>query len=163
MRAQAHHTAGSNPKAPCACAAAGIDAILATKKFSQLGGLQLDRDVRAMVAYAGELTQRPVRDKFAELTQKATLLSLEVGPQALLCVTGWQTKSCQDDPILWKIYAMAHRNDSAQYLRTGQRRRRADGSMRRDRVVAAGCIGEAHAFIMPAGAIGWSRMTQLPR
>ena len=78
---------------PCAdvCAAAGIDAILATKRFSQLGGLQLDRDVRAMVAYAGELTQRPVRDKFAELTQKATLLSLEVGLQALLCVIGWRT------------------------------------------------------------------------
>lgn len=48
---------------------AGVDAILATKRFSQLGGLQLDRDVRALVAYAGELTQRPVRDKFAELTQ----------------------------------------------------------------------------------------------
>ncbi len=46
-----------------------MDAILATKRFSQLGGLQLDRDVRALVAYAGELTQRPVRDRFAELTQ----------------------------------------------------------------------------------------------
>lgn len=54
-----------------------VDAILAVKRFSQLGGLQLDRDIRALVAYAGELTQRPVRDKFAELTQKATLLSLE--------------------------------------------------------------------------------------
>jgi hypothetical protein len=39
------------------------------KRFGQLGGLQLDRDIRALVAYAGELTQRPVRDKFAELTQ----------------------------------------------------------------------------------------------
>ena len=47
----------------------GVDATLAVKRFSQLGGLQLDRDVRALVAYAGELTQRPVRDKFAELTQ----------------------------------------------------------------------------------------------
>lgn len=46
-----------------------MDAILATKRFSQLGGLQLDRDVRALVAYAGELTQRSVRDRFAELTQ----------------------------------------------------------------------------------------------
>ena len=39
------------------------------KRFSQLGGLQLDRDIRALVAYAGELTQRPVRDEFAALTQ----------------------------------------------------------------------------------------------
>jgi hypothetical protein len=37
--------------------------------FSQLGGLQLDRDVRSLVAAAGELTSRPVRDKFARLTQ----------------------------------------------------------------------------------------------
>lgn len=56
---------------PCLTAMpnAGVDAILAVKRFSQLGGLQLDRDIRALVAYAGELTQRPVRDKFAELTQ----------------------------------------------------------------------------------------------
>ncbi len=46
-----------------------MDAVVATKRFSQVGGLQLDQDVRALVAYAGELTQRPVRDKFAELTQ----------------------------------------------------------------------------------------------
>lgn len=51
-----------------------MDAVVATKRFSQVGGLQLDQDVRALVAYAGDLTQRPVRDKFAELTQ--------VGPPA---------------------------------------------------------------------------------
>lgn len=55
---------------------AGVDAILAVKRFSQLGGLQLDRDIRALVAYAGELTQRPVRDKFAELTQVGACLIL---------------------------------------------------------------------------------------
>ena len=54
-----------------------LDAIIATKKFNALGGLQLDRDVRQVVAYSAELTQRPVRDKFATLTQKATILSLE--------------------------------------------------------------------------------------
>jgi hypothetical protein len=37
--------------------------------FSQLGGLQLDRDIRSLVAAAGELTNKPVRDKFARLTQ----------------------------------------------------------------------------------------------
>lgn len=59
-----------------------VDAVVATKRFSQVGGLQLDRDVRALVAYAGDLTNRPVRDKFAELTQKATLLSLEAVEEA---------------------------------------------------------------------------------
>lgn len=48
--------------------------MVAIKRFSQVGGLQLDRDVRALVAYAGDLTQRPVRDKFAELTQVRPLL-----------------------------------------------------------------------------------------
>lgn len=59
-----------------------VDAVVATKRFSQVGGLQLDRDVRALVAYAGDLTNRPVREKFAELTQKATLLSLEAVEEA---------------------------------------------------------------------------------
>ena len=60
-----------------------IDAIVSAKQFNQLGGLQLDRDVRALLAYAGELTARPVRDKFAELTQKATVLSLETAGEIL--------------------------------------------------------------------------------
>jgi hypothetical protein len=37
--------------------------------FSQLGGLQLDRDIRSLVAAVGELSTKPVRDKFARLTQ----------------------------------------------------------------------------------------------
>lgn len=43
--------------------------ILPLQSFTQLGGLQLDRDVRSLVAAAGELTTKPVRDKFARLTQ----------------------------------------------------------------------------------------------
>jgi hypothetical protein len=44
--------------------------------FSQLGGLQLDKDVRSLVAAAGELTTRPIRDKFARLTQVGNWLHL---------------------------------------------------------------------------------------
>ncbi len=47
------------------------------KRFSQLGGLQLDRDLRLMLSTLADLTQKPVRDKFSRLTQTATLLSLE--------------------------------------------------------------------------------------
>jgi conserved oligomeric Golgi complex subunit 4 len=54
-----------------------LDVILSTKKFNQLGGLQLDRDVRQLVSFAGELTARPMRDKFGDINQKATILSLE--------------------------------------------------------------------------------------
>ncbi|KAI8468195.1 MAG: component of oligomeric golgi complex 4 [Monoraphidium minutum] len=56
---------------------ARLEVLLSRKQFSQLGGLQLDRDVRALVAATGEMTQRTVRDKFARLTQVATVLSLE--------------------------------------------------------------------------------------
>lgn len=46
-----------------------MPACLLQQVFSQLGGLQLDRDIRSLVAAAGELTTKPVRDKFARLTQ----------------------------------------------------------------------------------------------
>jgi hypothetical protein len=48
--------------------------LLLLQVFSQLGGLQLDKDVRSLVAAAGELTTRPIRDKFARLTQVGTWL-----------------------------------------------------------------------------------------
>ncbi|WIA35384.1 hypothetical protein OEZ86_003832 [Tetradesmus obliquus] len=56
---------------------ARLEVLLGRKAFSQLGGLQLDKDVRSLVAAAGELTSRPIRDKFARLTQMAIVLSLE--------------------------------------------------------------------------------------
>ena len=45
--------------------------------FTQLGGLQLERDVRALVAACAPLSTRTVRDKFARLSQMATALSVE--------------------------------------------------------------------------------------
>ena len=39
--------------------------------------MQLDRDVRALVGYLTSLTAWPIRDKFARLSEMATLLSLE--------------------------------------------------------------------------------------
>lgn len=54
-----------------------LEAIMMQKRFSQLGGLQLDRDARALVSHFSGMTQRTVRDKFARLTQMATILNLE--------------------------------------------------------------------------------------
>ncbi|XP_076924269.1 conserved oligomeric Golgi complex subunit 4-like [Bidens hawaiensis] len=54
-----------------------LEVIMMQKRFSQLGGLQLDRDVRALVSHFSSMTQRTVRDKFARLTQMATILNLE--------------------------------------------------------------------------------------
>ena len=54
-----------------------LEALLRLKRFNMLGGLQLDRDVRALVSTLADVTQRSVRDKFARLSQIATILSLE--------------------------------------------------------------------------------------
>lgn len=47
------------------------------KKFNQLGGLQLDKELRTMQNYFNTITQKTARDKFARLSQMATLLYLE--------------------------------------------------------------------------------------
>lgn len=57
--------------------ASRIEAVMLRKKFNQLGGLQLDRDVRALVSHLSESSQRTVRDKFSRLTQIATVVCLE--------------------------------------------------------------------------------------
>jgi len=54
-----------------------LEVIMMQKRFSQLGGLQLDREVRALVNYFSEMSQRPVRDKFARLSQMTTILNFE--------------------------------------------------------------------------------------
>ena len=54
-----------------------LEALLRLKRFNQLGGLQLDRDVRTLVSALADVTQRSVHDKFARLSQIATVLSLE--------------------------------------------------------------------------------------
>ncbi|CAG2061228.1 unnamed protein product [Timema podura] len=43
----------------------------------QLGGLVLDKEVRALVGYLTSATSWSIRDKFARLTQIATVLNLE--------------------------------------------------------------------------------------
>lgn len=63
-----------------ACAervASALEQGLFTKKFSQLGGLQLDREVRTVVGAFSALASGSVRDRFARLTQVATVLNLE--------------------------------------------------------------------------------------
>lgn len=60
-----------------------VEALLLQKRFNQLGGLQLDRDVRTLVQGFSDLTQRTVRDKFARLGQMATILGLEEASEVI--------------------------------------------------------------------------------
>ena len=52
--------------------------------LSQLGGVQLDKDLRALTGYLSSCTHWPVRDKFSRLMQIATLLTLETVSLLLL-------------------------------------------------------------------------------
>eukprot|EP00667_Euglena_gracilis_P003126 EG_transcript_3136 len=54
-----------------------LEALVMQKAYTQYGGLQLDKDVRALRNFFTEKTERPVRDKFTRLTHLATLLSVD--------------------------------------------------------------------------------------
>jgi len=54
-----------------------LEKVILKKSFNQLGGLQLDRDLRKLISFFSERTQRPVRLEFSRLIQMTTLLSLE--------------------------------------------------------------------------------------
>ncbi|CAM8941950.1 unnamed protein product [Rhodiola kirilowii] len=74
-----------------------LEVIMMQKRFSQLGGLQLDRDARTLVSHFSGMTQRTVRDKFARLTQMATILNLEKVSEIL---DFWGENS---GPMTWRL------------------------------------------------------------
>lgn len=74
-----------------------LEVIMMQKRFSQLGGLQLDRDARALVSHFSTMTQRTVRDKFARITQMATILNLEKVSEIL---DFWGENS---GPMTWRL------------------------------------------------------------
>ncbi|KAL2490214.1 Pentatricopeptide repeat-containing protein [Abeliophyllum distichum] len=74
-----------------------LEVIMMQKRFNQLGGLQLDRDARTLVSHFSSMTQRTVRDKFARLTQMATILNLEKVSEIL---DFWGENS---GPMTWRL------------------------------------------------------------
>ncbi|KAI9093919.1 hypothetical protein K1719_026917 [Acacia pycnantha] len=74
-----------------------LEVIIMQKRFTQLGGLQLDRDVRTLVSHFSSMTQRTVRDKFSRLTQMATILNLEKVSEIL---DFWGENS---GPMTWRL------------------------------------------------------------
>mmetsp|Transcript_11124 Transcript_11124/g.40774 ORF Transcript_11124/g.40774 Transcript_11124/m.40774 type:complete len:733 (+) Transcript_11124:60-2258(+) len=73
------------------------EALVMHKKFNQLGGLQFDREIRALVSAFSGMTQRTVREKFARLTQIATVLNLEKVSEIL---DYWGENS---GPMTWRL------------------------------------------------------------
>ncbi|KAL8501255.1 hypothetical protein ACS0TY_020708 [Phlomoides rotata] len=74
-----------------------LEVIMMQKRFSQLGGLLLDRDARMLVSHFSSMTQRTVRDKFSRLTQMATILNLEKVSEIL---DFWGENS---GPMTWRL------------------------------------------------------------
>nr|CAG4640705.1 EOG090X02VY [Eulimnadia texana] len=54
-----------------------MEKVVLKTKFSRLGGMQFDKELRALIAYLSSATTWTVRDRFARLTQIATLLNLD--------------------------------------------------------------------------------------
>ena len=54
-----------------------IEKTILQKQFTQYGALQLDKDLRNIIAYFSTLSQRTVRGEFARLIQMTSLLNLE--------------------------------------------------------------------------------------
>lgn len=63
----------------------------------QLGGLVFDKEVRALVSYLTNTTSWSIRDKFARLTQMATILNLERVNEIL---DYWGSNS---GPLTWRL------------------------------------------------------------
>jgi hypothetical protein len=63
----------------CRVVAARLEYVIANKAFvcNHLGGLMLDRDMRAVLAVFSDQAQKTVRDKFVRVSQIALLLSLD--------------------------------------------------------------------------------------
>jgi len=50
-------------------------------RFSRLGGLLLDREIRSLTSFLTSVTTWSVRDRFARLSQMATILNLETAAE----------------------------------------------------------------------------------
>jgi hypothetical protein len=60
-----------------------LEKAVLSKRYNALGGLQLERDLRRLVAYLSSTSQSSVRAEFARLTQLASLLSLEKASEVM--------------------------------------------------------------------------------
>ncbi|XP_023216827.1 conserved oligomeric Golgi complex subunit 4-like [Centruroides sculpturatus] len=60
-----------------------LEKVIKKCTFNRLGGLQFDRELRSLVSYLTSVTTWTIRDKFARLTQIATILNLETVTEIL--------------------------------------------------------------------------------
>ncbi|KAM9301598.1 conserved oligomeric Golgi complex subunit 4 isoform 1-T1 [Gastrophryne carolinensis] len=74
-----------------------LEKVVFKSTFSRLGGLQFDKELRSLVAYLTTVTTWTIRDKFARLSQMATILNLERVTEIL---DYWGPNS---GPLTWRL------------------------------------------------------------
>lgn len=75
---------------------ARMEAHVFKRRFTFWGGLQLDKDVRQLSTYFGQIAAHSVRDKFARLVQISSILQLDKAKEIL---DYWG-----DDNEVWRLY-----------------------------------------------------------
>ena len=74
-----------------------LEKVVMKSTFNRLGGLQFDKELRSLIQYLTSITEWTVRDKFARLSQVATILNLEK-VQELLDYWGGNS-----GPLTWRL------------------------------------------------------------
>ncbi|NXC38878.1 COG4 protein, partial [Penelope pileata] len=74
-----------------------LEKVLLKSSFNRLGGLQFDKELRSLIAYLTTITTWTIRDKFARLSQIATILNLERVTEIL---DYWGPNS---GPLTWRL------------------------------------------------------------
>ncbi|KAJ1081884.1 hypothetical protein NDU88_002056 [Pleurodeles waltl] len=88
-----------------------LEKVVLKSTFNRLGGLQFDKELRSLIAYLTTVTTWTIRDKFARLSQMATILNLERVTEIL---DYWGPNS---GPLTWRLtpaevrQVLALRND----------------------------------------------------
>ncbi|XP_067651434.1 conserved oligomeric Golgi complex subunit 4-like [Haliotis asinina] len=74
-----------------------LEKAITKSTFNRLGGLQFDKELRSLVGYLSSVTTWTIRDKFARITQMATILNLERVSEIL---DYWGQNS---GPLTWRL------------------------------------------------------------
>ncbi|CAD6216456.1 GSCOCG00004617001-RA-CDS [Cotesia congregata] len=72
-----------------------LEKVVLKSTFNRAGGLILDKEIRSLASYLAAATSWSVRDKFARLTQIATILSIEKVEEL--------ADYCGSDAIAWRL------------------------------------------------------------
>lgn len=75
-----------------------MEAAVAQKQFTQLGGLQLEKDIRSLILGLADLTSKSMREKFSRLQQTATVLGVETALEASDLIS--------DSNVSWRLTSL---------------------------------------------------------